>query len=91
MGRQHGRCPGHRCRFAASGPGRPRARCPYHSLAAAVGLGVAARALLYEIKGYDPGVLAGAVVALAAVAITAGIVPALRASRIDPIQALRYE
>jgi len=60
-------------------------------LAAAVGLGVAARALLFEIKGYDPGVLAGAIVALAAVAITAGIVPALRASRIDPIQALRYE
>jgi len=60
-------------------------------LAAAVGLGVAARALLFEIKGYDPAVLAGAIVALAVVAMAAGIIPALRASRIDPIQALRYE
>jgi ABC-type antimicrobial peptide transport system permease subunit len=48
-------------------------------------------ALLYQLKGYDPVVIAAAAVALAMVAFLAGFLPALKASRIDPMQALRYE
>jgi ABC-type antimicrobial peptide transport system permease subunit len=60
-------------------------------IAAAIGLGRAAQSLLYQLNGYDPVVIAAAAVALASVAFLAGFLPALRASRIDPMQALRYE
>ena len=56
----------------------------------ALALGYGASALLYEIKGYDPIVLAISVVALTLVAFAAGLVPAMRASRIDPMVALRH-
>jgi hypothetical protein len=57
----------------------------------ALGVGSLAKALLFEVKGHDPLVLVGATVVLALVALLAGLVPALRASRIDPMLALRYE
>jgi predicted permease len=60
-------------------------------IAAAIGLGRAAQSLLYQLNGYDPVVIAAAAVALATVAFLAGFLPALKASRIDPMQALRYE
>jgi putative ABC transport system permease protein len=60
-------------------------------LAAAVGIGRLAASLLYKLQGYDPGVLAVSAVALGIVALAAGFVPALRASQIDPMRALRYE
>jgi predicted permease len=60
-------------------------------IAAAIGLGRAAQSLLYQVNGYDPVVIAAAAVALAAVAFLAGFLPALKASRVDPMQALRYE
>jgi ABC-type antimicrobial peptide transport system permease subunit len=60
-------------------------------LAAALGLGWYARSLLYELKGYDPAAFAGAAAILVLVAMGAGYIPALRASRIDPMLALRYE
>jgi predicted permease len=54
-------------------------------------LGKGAETLLFEIKGHDPLVFALAVVVLAIVAFTAGYIPAYRASRVLPMQALRYE
>ena len=60
-------------------------------LAAALGIGRVARALLFELEGHDPAVLAGATITLALVAIGAGLLPAQKASRINPIQALRCE
>jgi putative ABC transport system permease protein len=60
-------------------------------LAAAIGLGRLAESLLYQLKGWDPQVLVGAAVALTAVALGAGFVPAHRASQVDPMTALRHE
>ena len=60
-------------------------------IVAAIGLGLAAQSLLYELKGWDPFVIASAAVLLTLVALGAGLIPALRASRVDPMQALRYE
>jgi ABC-type antimicrobial peptide transport system permease subunit len=60
-------------------------------LAAAVALGRAAQSMLFELQGHDPVVLASAVVALGLVAFAAGLIPAHRASKVDPIRALRYE
>ncbi len=58
---------------------------------AAVGLGRLAGSLLFGLSGHDPVVVALAVVVLALVAMAAGYIPARRASRVDPMQALRYE
>ena len=60
-------------------------------LAGAFALSKAARSLLYQMSGADPAVMATSVVVLSIVALAAGYVPALRASRVDPMQALRYE
>jgi ABC-type antimicrobial peptide transport system permease subunit len=60
-------------------------------LAGAVGVGKAAQAMLFQMTGADPTVLALSAVALALVALCAGFIPALRASRVDPMTALKYE
>jgi predicted permease len=60
-------------------------------MAGAYGLGRAASSLLYKLQGHDPAVFATAAVVLTLVALGAGLLPALRASRVDPMQALRYE
>jgi predicted permease len=60
-------------------------------LLAAVGFSRLAESLLFEIKGYDPFVLATSAVVLVLVAIGAGLIPARRASKLDPMSALRYE
>jgi putative ABC transport system permease protein len=51
----------------------------------------AAGALLFGLSPADPVVLAKAVAALAAVAAFASYLPAERAARIDPMQALRED
>jgi len=49
------------------------------------------RSLLYGIDPHDPVAIAFGLTALVACGLTAGIVPAWRASRIDPMVALRHE
>jgi ABC-type antimicrobial peptide transport system permease subunit len=60
-------------------------------LAAAVALGRIAEAVLFGLSGRDPAVIAAAAVVLAAVIAAASWLPAWRASRIAPTEALRYE
>jgi predicted permease len=60
-------------------------------IALALAVGRFAQSMLYEVAAVDPLIIAGALVVMAAVALAAGAIPALRASRIDPMTALRYE
>jgi len=47
--------------------------------------------MLYGTQPLDPSIFAAAATALLAVAALACLIPAWRASRIDPMQALRTE
>jgi putative ABC transport system permease protein len=64
-------------------------------IAAGVGLtlagGKATGSLLFGLKADDPLTLVLTVILLAAIALVASFVPARRASRLDPMVALRYE
>jgi predicted permease len=60
-------------------------------LAGALGVGKGAQSILFQMSGADPAVLALSAVALALVALCAGFIPAHRASRVDPMTALKYE
>ena len=60
-------------------------------LALALGLERVLRSVLYEIDSLPLGVFAAALAGLAAVALASGFVPAHRASRIHPMEALRHK
>jgi putative ABC transport system permease protein len=60
-------------------------------LAGAWGLTHLMASLLYEVKTDDPATFAAVGAALAGTALLACLVPALKAARVDPIVALRYE
>ena len=49
------------------------------------------RGFLFAVKAWDPIAFAGALLLLALVAAVASCIPAWRATRVNPIQALRYE
>ena len=53
--------------------------------------GRSASSLLFGLKPYDPLTLVGAAALLAAIAALATFLPARRASKVDPMVALRYE
>jgi len=57
----------------------------------ALGLGRGIASLLYGINAWDPTILAGSAGMLMVVALGASWIPAWRAARVDPMQALRHE
>jgi len=60
-------------------------------LAGAVAMGRALTSLVFQMKPSDPTTLAGVTILLTAVAVAATIVPAVRATRVTPLVALRRE
>jgi ABC-type antimicrobial peptide transport system permease subunit len=68
-------------------------------IAAGIALGIplalsasrAAQGLLFGLSTSDPGSLTGAVVAMSVMGLLAGYLPARRATRVDPLVALRCE
>jgi predicted permease len=57
----------------------------------AIALGRFVASQLYGIQPHDPAIGVVAIVFLMVVSVAAGLIPARRASRIDPLLALRYE
>ncbi len=60
-------------------------------IAASLALGSTLRSLLYQVSPHDPWTMTGIAALLALVAIVASVIPARRATRVDPLVALRAE
>jgi putative ABC transport system permease protein len=56
-----------------------------------IGIGATMQSLLFEVGAADPRVLAAVAALLLSVALLASWLPARRASRVDPLTALRTE
>ncbi len=57
----------------------------------AVGLTRVTRSLLFEVSALDPSAFAIAAVSMMAIGLLAALIPARRATRVDPTTALRSE
>jgi predicted permease len=60
-------------------------------LVLALSLGRLAKSMLFQVAPTDPIALSGAIFVMTFVAVSAALVPARRAARVDPIVALRHE
>ena len=60
-------------------------------LAVALWLGQLVKSMLYGLQPSDPASLLGSACLLLSVAMLAGWIPAMRASRVEPMEALRHE
>lgn len=60
-------------------------------LVAALGLSRLVQTQLYDIAPHDPATIVAAALALGVGALVAGYIPARRATRVNPVLALRYE
>jgi putative ABC transport system permease protein len=60
-------------------------------LLASLALGRVLQSLLFEVTPTDPATLASVAAVVLAVSILAAAIPARRATRVDPLTALRYE
>jgi ABC-type antimicrobial peptide transport system permease subunit len=60
-------------------------------VAGALAAGSVLASLLYDLSPRDPATIAGVAVLLTAVGVAACSVPALRATRVDPLESLRCE
>ena len=60
-------------------------------VAVAIGVGRVAEALLFGVSGYNVVAFALAIAVISAVAVGAGFLPARRASRVAPMEALREQ
>lgn len=60
-------------------------------VAAAFALGRLIASQLFEVSAHSPALLGGATIALAGIALLACLLPARRATLVDPVQALRTE
>jgi predicted permease len=60
-------------------------------IALTLAAGQAMASVLFGVTPFDPVTLGGVLILFAGVAVLASVVPALRASRVDPLTALRYQ
>jgi ABC-type antimicrobial peptide transport system permease subunit len=57
----------------------------------ALALGRLGQALLVDVQGYDAAIITGATLLVLTIALAAGVLPARRATSVNPIEALRIE